>query len=220
MVGSFIFLSIKWKTPIGLALLVASVLGTLLGGEGLGLRHIIEGGFMYLDAILIIVSAMALMGALRRSGALTDIARQLVSAFGHRPVILLPALMLLTMLPGMLSGSSTAAVLTTGALVGPVLITLGLSRARAGALIAMGGIYGMIAPPVNLPVMLIGAGIDIPYVGFEVPLLVASVPLALATAYWAGWPLLKKGAIDVDAALAAMDKSVQEENAKGPVITA
>src|SRR5690625_6897483 len=96
MVGSFIFLSIKWKTPIGLALLVASVLGTLLGGEGLGLRHIIEGGFMYLDAILIIVSAMALMGALRRSGALTDIARQLVSAFGHRPVILLPALMLLT----------------------------------------------------------------------------------------------------------------------------
>lgn len=208
MVGSFILLSSKWKLPIGLALLAASVLGALIGGEGLGVRHIVEGGFMYLDAILIIVSAMALMGALRRSGALSDIARQLVQTFGRRPIVLLPALMLLTMLPGMLSGSSTAAVLTTGGLVGPVLITLGLSRARAGALIAMGGIYGMIAPPVNLPVMLIGAGIDIPYVGFEGPLLIASVPLAIATAYWAGWPLLRHGAIDVDSALAAMEASL------------
>src|SRR5690625_4321378 len=189
MVGTFIFLSGKFKSPIGLALLAASVAGALLGGEGLGLRHLVEGAFTYIDAILIIVSAMAFMGAMRTSGALHDIARQLVGAFGRRPVILLPALMLLTMLPGMLSGSSTAAVLTTGGLVGPVLIALGLSRERAGALIAMGGIYGMIAPPVNLPVMLIGSGIDIPYVGFEVPLLIASVPLALLTAYWAGWPL-------------------------------
>lgn len=207
MVGTFIFLSGKWKLPIGLALLTASILGGLLGGEGFVIRHVIEGAFTYLDAILIIVSAMVFMGAMRTSGALADIARQLVRAFGHRPVILLPALMLLTMLPGMLSGSSTAAVLTTGGLVGPVLVALGLSRERAGALIAMGGIYGMIAPPVNLPVMLIGAGIDIPYVGFEVPLLIASVPLALLTAYWSGWPLLKRGGIDVDVALAAMEQS-------------
>lgn len=205
MVGTFIFLSGKFKSPIGLALLAASVAGALLGGEGLGLRHLVEGAFTYIDAILIIVSAMAFMGAMRTSGALHDIARQLVGAFGRRPVILLPALMLLTMLPGMLSGSSTAAVLTTGGLVGPVLIALGLSRERAGALIAMGGIYGMIAPPVNLPVMLIGSGIDIPYVGFEVPLLIASVPLALLTAYWAGWPLFKQDGANVDEALAAME---------------
>lgn len=207
MVGAFIFISGKWKLPIGLALLIASVLGALLGGEGFALRHIIEGAFTYLDAILIIVTAMAFMGAMRTSGALADIARQLVRAFGQRPIILLPALMLLTMLPGMLSGSSTAAVLTTGGLVGPVLIALGLSRERAGALIAMGGIYGMIAPPVNLPVMIIGAGIDIPYVGFELPLIIASVPLALLTAYWSGWPLLKQGGINVEAALAAMESS-------------
>lgn len=207
MVVAFIFSAAKWKLPIGLALLLASVLGALLGGEGIALRHVFEGAFTYIDAMLIIVTAMAFMGAMRRSGALEEIARQLLRGFGRQPIILLPALMLLTMLPGMLSGSSTAAVLTTGGLVGPVLIALGLSRARAGALIAMGGIYGMIAPPVNLPVMLIGAGIDIPYVGFEGPLLIASIPLALLVAYWTGWPLLRQGPIDVDGAVAAMESS-------------
>lgn len=207
MVGAFIAFAAAARWPIGLALLSASVIGALLGGEGFALRHLIEGAFTYLDAILIIVTAIAFMAAMRTSGALTDIARQLVRAFGRRPVILLPALMLLAMLPGMLSGSSTASVITTGGLVGPVLIALGLSKQRAGAFIAMGGIYGMIAPPVNLPVMLIGAGIDIPYVGFEGPLLLASFPLALVTAYLTGWPLFKRTGADTAQALAAMEEA-------------
>ncbi len=206
MVAAFIALAAA-KLPIGLALLSASIVGALAGGEGIGLRHLVEGAFAYLDAILIIVTAMVFMAAMRRSGALTDIARQLVSVFGRRPVVLLPALMLLAMLPGMLSGSSTAAVLTTGGLVAPVLMALGLDRRRAGVFIAMAGIYGMIAPPVNLPVMIIGAGIDIPYVGFEGPLLLASIPLAVLTAYVAGWPLLRRGGANVDGALLAMQEA-------------
>ncbi|OUN00583.1 MAG: hypothetical protein BAA04_02140 [Firmicutes bacterium ZCTH02-B6] len=216
MVAAFISLAAA-RLPIALALLGASALGALLGGHGLAVRHLVEGGFLYLDAALIIVTAMAFMAALRASGALADIARQLVRAFGRRPVILLPALMLLTMLPGMLSGSSTAAVLTAGGLVGPVLMALGLDKRLAGAFIAMGGIYGMIAPPVNLPVMLIGAGIDVPYVGFEVPLLLASVPLALVTAYATGWPLLRGSGADTAQALAAMEKAqlVRDGDARG-----
>lgn len=206
MVATFVALAaVKW--PIGLALLSASVVGALLGGEGFALRHLVEGAFTYLDAILIIVTAMVFMAAMSASGALADIARRLVSVFGRRPVVLLPALMLLAMLPGMLSGSSTAAVLTTGGLVAPVLTALGLDRRRAGAFIAMGGIFGMIAPPVNLPVMIIGAGIDIPYVGFEGPLLAASIPLAVVTAYFTGWPLLRRGGTDVEGVLPAMQEA-------------
>src|SRR5690606_1252644 len=74
-------------------------------------------------------------------------------------------LAVVVMLPGMITGSSTAAVLTTGALVAPVLIRLGLDRDRAGAFVAMAAIYGMLAPPVNIPAMLIGGGVDLPYVG-------------------------------------------------------
>lgn len=207
MVAAFLVLAAAGRWPVGLALLTASALGALLGGEGLALRHLVEGAFSYLDAILIIVTAMVFMAAMRTSGALTDIARQLVAVFGRRPVILLPALMLLAMLPGMLSGSSTAAVLTTGGLVAPVLMALGLDKRRAGMFIAMAGIYGMIAPPVNLPVMIVGAGIDIPYVGFEGPLLIASIPLAMITAYLAGWPLLRRSGANVDEALLAMEQA-------------
>lgn len=224
MVGAFIAFAAAAHWPIGLALLSASIVGALLGGEGIALRHLVEGAFTYIDAMLIIVTAMVFMAAMRSSGALADIARQLVRMFGRHPVILLPALMLLAMLPGMLSGSSSAAVLTTGGLVAPVLIALGLSKQRAGAFIAMGGIYGMIAPPVNLPVMIIGAGIDIPYVGFEVPLLLASIPLAIVTAYWTGWPLLKRHGTNVEGALAAMEEAGAaaegaDSNSGGPALS-
>lgn len=215
MVVAFIALAAA-RLPVSLSLLGAAALGALLGGEGLALRHLVEGSFLYLDALLIIVTAMAFMAAMRTSGALADIARQLVRAFGSRPVVLLPALMLLAMLPGMLSGSSTASVLTAGALVGPVLMALGLDKRRAGAFIAMGGVYGLVAPPVNLPVMIIGAGVDIPYVGFEGPLLLASVPVAILTAYIVGWPLLRRGGAQVQVALDAMEEAAAHSHEGGP----
>ncbi len=54
----------------------------------------------------------------------------------------------------------------------------------------MGGVLGMIAPPINIPAMIIGAGIDLLYAGFGAPLALASFPLALALVYALGWPVL------------------------------
>ena len=65
-------------------------------------------------------------------------------------------------IPGMITGSSTAAVLTTGALVAPVLLKLGVQLQKTAAVIAMGAIYGMIAPPISLPAMIIGGGSTCP----------------------------------------------------------
>ena len=53
---------------------------------------------------------------------------------------------------------------------------LGLSRLRTAAFMAMGAVLGMIAPPVNILVMIMGAGVDMPYVGVTLPLLVIVVP--------------------------------------------
>jgi TRAP-type C4-dicarboxylate transport system permease large subunit len=94
--------------------------------------------------------------------------------------------MLFAMSAGMITGSSTAAVLTTGAIVAPVFMALGISRNRTGAIIAMAGIFGMIAPPVNIPVMIIGGGVDMPYIGFTLPLLVITVPLAVLVVLFLG----------------------------------
>ncbi len=108
--------------------------------------------------------------------------------------------MLIVMFPGMITGSSTASVLTTGTMAGSILVGLGLSRERAAAVVAMGGVLGMIAPPINIPAMIIGTGIDLPYVGFGAPLALASFPLALALVYALGWPVLgrKDAAREVD----------------------
>ncbi len=81
-------------------------------------------------------------------------------------MLLLVALTIVIMFPGMITGSCTASVLGTGVIVAPVLMRMGLPRATAGAVMSSAAVYGMIAPPVNVPVMIIGGGIDMPYVGF------------------------------------------------------
>lgn len=179
MVGAFMTTAFAFKLPIGICLAISSVAGALSGGAGFAVRHLVEGCFGYLNTILVIATAMMFMKGIQKSGLLDTVARWLVQTFHKSKVLLLIGLTLLVMFPGMITGSSTACVLTTGALVAPVLMAMGLSKERTAAVVAMAAIYGMLAPPVNVPAMIIGGGIDMPYVGFTVPLLVATVPLAI-----------------------------------------
>jgi len=173
-VGTFAF-----KLPVSVSLVGAAIIGAGVGGEGFPLRHLVEGTFGYLDTLLIIATAMIFMQMIQASGLLDTIAHHLIITFQDRPASLLVLMMLFAMSAGMITGSSTAAVLTTGAIVAPVFMSLGISRNKTGAIIAMAGILGMIAPPVNIPVMIIGGGIDMPYIGFDLPLLLLTVPLAI-----------------------------------------
>ena len=55
-------LGVFWmKIPAGVSLMLAAVVGAFLGGEGLPIRHLVEGGFGFLEAILIIATAMIFM---------------------------------------------------------------------------------------------------------------------------------------------------------------
>jgi GntP family gluconate:H+ symporter len=187
MVGIFAVLAMVFKLPIGVSLALSALAGSLFGGEGLGLRHLVEGSFGYFETILIIASAMIFMKVLQASGILDSITAFLLKTFYKRKFPLLLTVMVLIMFPGMITGSSTTAVLTTGVLVAPVLMRLGLSRIKAAALIAMGAILGMIAPPINILVMIMGAGVDMPYVGLTLPLLIIVIPLAVIIALWLGF---------------------------------
>lgn len=184
------------KLPIGVALVIGSLVGVAVGGHIFPLpdliRHLVEGMFAYLDPILIIASATIFMYIIERNGLLGALANWLVRSFASIPILLLAAVTFAIMFPGMLTGSSTAAVLTTGALMAPVLRCLGIPRAQTGAIIALAALYGMTAPPVNIPALIIGAGIDLPYVGMDLPLLVLSVPLALCATWYLGLPHCKK----------------------------
>ena len=187
MVGIFAFLAMVFKLPIGISLACSAVAGAFLGGEGFALRHLVEGSFTYFETILIIFSAMIYMKVLQASGILDTITAYLLKTFYKKKLSLLLTVMALVMFPGMITGSSTAAVLSTGVLVAPVLMRLGLSRVKTAALIAMGAILGMIAPPVNILVMIMGAGVDMPYVGLTLPLLIIVLPLALVISLWLGY---------------------------------
>ena len=176
----------KW--PVSLSLAATSVLILLLAGDGdLHLDKLVEGMFGYLDVGLVLIAAMIFMKIIEANGLLAELTRAIIVAFGRSPLQLLIALTVVIMFPGMITGSCTASVLGTGAIVAPILVELGLPLIVAGAFISSAAVYGMIAPPVNVLVMTIGGGIDLPYIGFELPLLLSSLPLAILTSLYLGY---------------------------------
>lgn len=191
MVAVFVLLATVLKLPMGISLALSALAGSLAGGEGIALRHLVEGAFGFFDIILIIASAMIFMKVLQESGILDSLVAAILKALYKRKIWLLLTVMLVIMFPGMITGSSLAAVLSTGPIIAPVLMKLGLPPLKTAAFIAVGAILGMIAPPVNILVMIMGGGVDMPYVGLTAPLLIITVPLAVITALWLGFKDIK-----------------------------
>jgi GntP family gluconate:H+ symporter len=213
----FIVLFARLKWPLGLALAAAALAGGLVQGLPLGdgmqgglpipgssvWRHLVEGGFVYIDPILIMVTAFLFMKVIEENGLLSALTIWILRGLGHRPALLAMALGLFVAFPGMITGLSTASVLTTGAIAAPPLLRMGMDPRRAGAFLAVCAILGVVAPPVNLPAMIICAGVDMPYLGFMLPLLVLSLPLLAVTSLWLAWKPLRDG--DAAVALEAVD---------------
>lgn len=191
MVGVFLVGCFLAKLPVSLSMVLSAIVGALVGGQGFALRHLVEGMFAYVDTILVIASAMVFMKVIEKSGALDAISSVIIERFYKLPAIMLCMIMLIIMFPGMITGSSTAAVLSAGSIMAPVLMMIGVPALETASILAMGGILGMIAPPTNLPAMLIGAGIDIPYSGFELPLALMTFPLAFLFVLMLGYKHVK-----------------------------
>lgn len=180
MVGIFMVGCFALKLPVGVSMMIAAIVGAIEGGVGTEtIRMLVEGEFGYVDTILTISTAMIFMKIIEESGALDALSSLIIEKFHRFPAILLILIMLIIMFPGMITGSSTAAVLSAGTIMAPVLALMGIDAVAAGAIIAMGALLGMIAPPVNTAALIICAGIDVPYVGFEGPLALLTFPLAI-----------------------------------------
>ena len=192
MVGTFMLGCFAAKLPVSVAMLAASVVGALVGGQGIPMRHLVEGTFSYIDTILTIATAMIFMKVVERSGALDALSSLIIEKFHKVPALLLILIMLVIMFPGMITGSSTASVLTAGSIMVPILMLMGIPRVTTGAIIAIGGILGMVAPPTNVMAMIICGGIDMPYVGFEGPLALLTFPLAFLFVLVLGYKHVRK----------------------------
>ena len=122
MLGVFLLGNFLLKLPVSLSMAAGAIAGALVGGEGIPLRHLFEGTFVYMDTVLIISMAMIFMTVIQKSGALEALNAVIVSRFHKVPAVMLILLMLIIMFPGMITGSSTAAVLSAGAIVAPILL--------------------------------------------------------------------------------------------------
>jgi len=193
MAISLVVLVVVAEWPVSLSLAATSVLILLLAGDGgLHLDKLVEGMFGYLDVGIVLITAMIFMKILEANGMLAELTRVIIVAFGRSPLGLLVALTIVVMFPGMITGSCTASVLGTGAIVAPILVEMGLPLLVAGAFISSAAVYGMIAPPVNVLVMTIGGGIDLPYIGFDLPLALVSFPMAIFTSIYLGYRYVEK----------------------------
>lgn len=205
MVITFVAGCFLAKLPVSISMVAAAIVGGLIGGYGLPLRHLVEGMFSYVDTILTIAAAMIFMKVVQESGALAALSAAIIRRFYKVPSLLLCLIMLVIMFPGMITGSSTAAVLSAGSIMAPVLMLMGIPALETACILAMGGLLGMIAPPVNIPAMVIGGGIDMPYVGFELPLALLTFPLAFLFVLMFGYKYVK----DLD--LAAIESKLDLE---------
>ena len=192
MIAVFLLGCFAAKLPVSISMVLSAISGALVAGHGIPLRHLVEGMFAYVDTILVIATAMIFMKVIQESGALDAIASVIIERFHKVPALMLCMIMLIIMFPGMITGSSTASVLSAGSIMAPVLMMMGVPMLETASILAMGGILGMIAPPTNIPAMVIGAGIDIPYSGFGLPLSLLTFPLAALFVLMLGYKHVKK----------------------------
>ncbi|OGD28022.1 MAG: C4-dicarboxylate ABC transporter [Candidatus Aminicenantes bacterium RBG_13_63_10] len=174
------------KLSAELSLLAAALAGGLAGGAGIPARHIVEGAFTYFDIILIFVTATLFMNLLLEAGGVAFVARRMLARFHRRKAVLYVLLVLLLLLPGGLTGAGSVTVLITGGLVAVILRSMGLPAPRAAAIVFLCAGLSAAAPPVNLWAMLTAAGVNMPYVGFFLPLLAPCLLLSLAVMFLLG----------------------------------
>jgi len=174
------------RLPVALIMILAAMVGALADGWGVPIRHLVEGSLYFFNLMLIIASGMILVKTLEASGMLAALTTGVISKFYRFPGIVLALLILVYIVPGMLTGSAPATVLSTGVIMAPILLRMGIPKVETAAILAVGSIAAQQAPPVNVPIMIMGSSAFFAYQGFALPLLVLNIPLALLTVLYLG----------------------------------
>ncbi len=197
------------KISTELSMFLAAIAGALAGGAGIPARHIAEGAFTYFDIILIFVTATLFMNLLKEAGGVAFVIRGILKKFHRRKFILFILITILLLIPGALTGAGSVTVLIMGGMISVVLGYMGLSKPKIAAIIFLIAGLSAAAPPVSLWAMLTAAGVNMPYVGFFLPLLIPCVVLALLTIFILGW---KGQSIDLEKALKELPEAPKGMN--------
>ena len=199
----------KWKSSVEMSMLAAAVAGVLAGAIfntpniTQVARHLIEGSFTYLDVVLIFFSATLFMEIINASGGVTYIVQGIMRRFAKRRILVLLLLMLVLLVPGALTGAGSVSLLVVGVPVALALASLGIPNRKVAAILFIVAGLSAVAPPVNIWAMIVCAGTAIPYVGFNLPLLLPVLALGTFTMLLLGW---KGTPVDLAEALKEMPR--------------
>ncbi|HUM79050.1 MAG TPA: C4-dicarboxylate ABC transporter, partial [Candidatus Saccharicenans sp.] len=108
-----------------------------------------------------------------------------------------------------LTGAGSVTVLITGSLVAIVLKYMGLPETKVAAIIFLIAGLSAAAPPVSLWAMMTAAGINMPYVGFFLPLLIPCLLGAVAVIFILG---RKARPVDLEKALEEIPQPPEKMN--------
>ncbi|MDB5623681.1 MAG: hypothetical protein JWR39_2244, partial [Devosia sp.] len=178
-VASLVIFTRFLKVPLPIALIAVSIIAGLMAGFGIPFRHLVEGGFGYLNLVLALFAGAFFGQALQKSGIADAFAGYAYTFLRGNTLLILTFSAALLYAVGMFVGIAGVAVLATGVLVVPILRLIGMQSFRIGAFMAVVATCGMIAPPVNVPAMTIADGVNMPYLGFEPVLLLLSIPAVI-----------------------------------------
>jgi TRAP-type C4-dicarboxylate transport system permease large subunit len=183
------------RVAVPVSMLVATLVAGLIGGVGVPLYRAFEGTFGFFYFAVVFVSGMILVRAMAAIGFNESVKEFLVSRVRYRAPIFI-VLMLLLMLPGMLTGLGVVGIAGVGSLTILLLTEMGMSKSWAAVFCLVGAILGMVAPPVNLPIMIIGVTIIMPFRGFTEILLLMTFPLAILLALIIGFRYTTREAVE------------------------
>ena len=103
MIAVFLAGCFALKLPVSISMVLSAIAGSLVGGQGIAIRHMVEGMFSYVDTILVIAAAMIFMKAVQECGTLDAVASLIIEKFHKMPAIMLCLIMLIIMFPGMIT---------------------------------------------------------------------------------------------------------------------
>ena len=186
MVATFGLSSWRLRSP-ELAMVITALVGAVVAGLGFPAHLLVEGTFTFLDLAFIFITACVFMNSYSEVGAMNALVRALVTRLHRQKWLLLLVLALLMLVPGALTGAGVVSVLVVGGLVAAVLRLMGLSEQRTAAFVFMLGILSAVAPPINVWAMLMAAGANMPYVGFDLVLLAPVLVITVFTVLYLGW---------------------------------
>ena len=208
MVFTFALASWKLKSP-ELSMVITAVVGALAGGLGFPVRLLVEGTFTYFDVAFTFLTASIFINFYSATGAMDALVRKMVDRFFDRKWILFFLLAVIMLIPGALTGAGSVSMFVVGGMVATVLRFSGIKETRIVAFIYVTSMLAAVAPPINLWVMLMCAQANMPYVGFEFPLL---APIALITVFTVFYLLRGGSPKDKETVLASLPQAHERMN--------